>query len=115
MGRAAFRVSSLVIAMAASSALADGTALKVVSRPDHGKASVAYNSSDGAAGLDKGAGTDAANVGASIYIAQDSNVTTFDLPAGAFDGTAGWTANDGERAVFRSRSAPAGPTGTRSF
>jgi hypothetical protein len=108
-------LSALLIAIAVVPASARGTSLKVVSRPDRNQARLAYSSSDAAAGLGKGAGTDPAAIGASIFIAHEHGTTTFTVPAGAFDGTTGWTKNDGMRAEFRNRTAPGGPTGVRSL
>lgn len=108
-------VAVAILLIAAPPVSARGTSLKVVARPARLQARIAYSSSDAAAGLGKGAGTDPAAVDASVFIATPNGTAVFSVPAGAFDGTAGWTANDGTRAAFRNRIAPGGVTGVRSL
>jgi hypothetical protein len=87
----------------------------VVSRPAHDQARVTYTSTDAAAGLAKGAGTDEGAIAATVYLADENGKTTFDVAAGAFDGSAGWKVNDARRAAFVNKAAPGGPTGVSSL
>ena len=89
-----------------------GTKLQVTSRPSRDSARLSYGSTDALGGLDKGSGTDASTVSVEVYVRHDGATTRYVIPAGRYDGRAGWTHNDASRALFLNREAPAGATGT---
>src|SRR5262245_35923078 len=78
---------------------AASTQLRVVDRPTHHKARLTYASDDAAAGLDKGSGTDRTAIAVDVYLRQGGVTTRFTIPAGAFDGRAGWIVNDAALAL----------------
>jgi len=92
-------------------ALAGGTSLLAKSRPQRGSAQLRYSSTDALAGLSKDPGAGASSVSASLFVLLDGVRTRFTVPAGAYDGAAGWIVNDATRAVFANRQAPGGSTG----
>jgi hypothetical protein len=71
-----------------------------------GKAKAVFVARDGA--VHKGAGTDAAAVGARLDVAWGTTRGEFLMPAGAHDGTRGWVSNTG--AVAKYTSGAAAPT-----
>ena len=81
-------------------------------RPSRDAARLAYSSTDALAGLDKGTGTDPSAVSVVVHVRHDGTTARYVVPAGPYDGRAGWIANDPGRALFTNRDAPAGPTGT---
>jgi hypothetical protein len=93
-------------------ASAGSTKLVILSRPARASMRVKYVSSDPPAGFPIGPGTGTANVSATLVIGGGPSRAKWELPAGAAvaDG-AGWTVNDAHRALYRNRTAPAGPTG----
>jgi hypothetical protein len=94
----------------------DAKKLVVVDRMETaGRAKVAFSSKDQSGAITKGAGTDVGAIAAefTVWYADSSANGAFVLPAGASDGTAGWTANDTTRAKFVNLGAPGGPTQAR--
>lgn len=105
-------VAGLLTVIAVSVASASGPGLVAVSRPSRGSARLVYLSTDAAAGLTKGAGTDAGNIAAEVIIVDENGTTRYEIPGGAVDGV-GWVANDAGRAAFANPGAPGGPSGVR--
>jgi hypothetical protein len=101
----------LVLVVATATAFA-GTKLQVTYRPVRDSARVTYASTDALAGLDKGSGTDPSAIAVQMRVRHDATSTRFVVPAGPYDGRAGWTHNDAGRAVFVNRDAPDGPAST---
>jgi hypothetical protein len=96
----------------AGTALARGGKLVVLDRmASRGVAKVVYASRDGTATLPIGTGDDDISVGVTVRV--DALSAGYTLPAGAFDGDAGWRDNDASHATFFNRDAPAGSTGIR--
>jgi hypothetical protein len=92
-------------------ASAGGTSLLATSRPQRESAQLRYSSRDALAGLSKGAGAGASAAAAHLFILHNGVRTRFTLPAGGYDGGAGWIVNDATRATFANRQAPGGRTG----
>jgi len=93
-------------------AIAGSTKLLIVSRPARSSVHVKYLSSDPPAGFPIGPGAGPANASATFLIEGGGSRAKWSLPAGAASaGGPGWTVNDAHRALYRNRTAPAGPTG----
>jgi hypothetical protein len=77
-----------------------------------GKAKVVYVSKDRGAGITKGTGTDAAQIGVRFDVAYGNGSTAgaFTLPAGALSGSDGWKVNKPTVAKYVNKDAPSGPT-----
>ncbi len=66
--------------------------------------------------IDKGAGTDTGSISATIRINRGDIAGGFALPAGAFDGDAGWRKNAGDGAQYLNQESASGvPTGARTL
>ena len=109
---AGVRLMALGIVLLATVQSFAATRLTITSRPSRDKARLAYSSTDALAGLDKGAATDIGAISATIWVRHDGATTRFVVPAGAYDGRAGWLVNDAARALYANRDAPDGPTDT---
>jgi hypothetical protein len=103
-----------LLGIVASAAVADAGATKlvIVSRPARSSVHIKYASSDPPAGFPIGPGAGPANASATFLIESGQSRAKWTLPAGAASvGGPGWTVNDAHRALYRNRTAPAGPTG----
>jgi cysteine-rich repeat protein len=80
-----------------------------------GKAKAVFVASDPA--VTKGSGTDPSTISLELFFGYQGvggpASGTFSIPAGASDGTTGWTANQDSVAKFVNKSAPAGSTGVK--
>jgi hypothetical protein len=72
------------------------------------KAKTVFVSHDGA--IDKGTGTATDQIAVRLDLRAGATTGAFVVPAGAYDGTLGWQANDEAAAKYANRLAPAGPT-----
>ena len=99
--------------LAARAAWAGGSRLLVLDRPARGSASISYWSVDPLAGLATGGPGGRDELSASFLIQYRGIATEFVVPAGAWDGRAGWRSNDGVHATFHNRQAPDGPSPAR--
>jgi hypothetical protein len=100
-----------VLVLGVAGSVDGATSLAITSRPVRGSAKLACGSSDVLAGLSKGTGTDVGAISVEVFVLIDGARTIFRIPAGTYDGRAGWSTNDALRARFRNRAAPDGPTG----
>jgi hypothetical protein len=89
-----------------------GRLVVVDRRASRGAARLLYRSPGPATGLPIGGGPD--DIAAGVTVRIDGTSATYSVPAGAFDGTSGWRANDAGRAAFLNRSAPAPPSGVHT-
>jgi hypothetical protein len=72
------------------------------------KAKAVFVSHDGA--IDKGTGTATDQIAVRLDLRAGATTGAFVVPAGDYDGTVGWQANDEGAAKYANRLAPAGPT-----
>ena len=113
--------AALAVALAGSSVFAadialPGRRLVIVDRNGGtGKDKVVFAAWGRDLGITKGAGTDLGDISAALDVAYGDGATAgrFILPAGAFDGLAGWRNSKRLGTMFLNKSAPGGPTVVR--
>jgi hypothetical protein len=109
MLRVALALALVVSVASASAAVAGGDRLLVTDRSQaKGTSRLRFELPGPVSDLPLGGGRSA--IAASVIVRVDSTSAEYAVPAGAFQGSAGWRRNRPKRALFLNRKAPAGPT-----